>query len=571
MKINRRGFVTLLSVLAVGLMAFAPVASAQQLPRKETLYIGGFQWGPPTSFNPIASGPAWPVGQNFGTQYVYETLFVYNLLTGNLDPQLAAKLDVTGNTFTVTLQNGTRWQDGKPLTSADVVYTFNLAKRQQVSYAPFWNYVSSVNAPNARTVVINLNPKKLNPGLVRNYLATVVVLPQHIWSKLEKSEKSLLQYANMKPVGSGPYTLKEANNERVVMQRFDNYWGKAIWGLPAPKYVVHPIFKSNDAGNLALEQGLLDISQQFVPEIWKMWEQKKRPVSTWFKQPPYHVPGSIPIMFINVNKKGLDNPKVRRAIAYAINYPLIVQTAMSSYSVPANSSLIIPDGGEKKFYNADLVKQYGWSFDPQKAVDILEKELGAKKGSDGIYVLPDGTRLGPWKVQCPFGWTDWNQALEIVASSAKAVGIDIKTDFPEFPVANQNMANGTFDLALWFVASVGPASPWLRFRDVMDGRDVPPVGQTAFWGYNRYNNPKVGELLDQAAAAKSEADQKKIFGELDKIFMTDIPAIPLMYRPLEFYQFNESVWTGFATAANPKAPPMFTGAGIRVLYNIKPK
>lgn len=137
MKINRRGFVTLLSVLAVGLMAFAPVASAQQLPRKETLYIGGFQWGPPTSFNPIASGPAWPMGQTFGTQYVYETLFVYNLLTGNLDPQLAAKLDVTGNTFTVTLQNGTRWQDGKPLTSADVVYTFNLAKRQQVSYAPF--------------------------------------------------------------------------------------------------------------------------------------------------------------------------------------------------------------------------------------------------------------------------------------------------------------------------------------------------------------------------------------------------------------------------------------------------
>lgn len=70
MKINRRGFVTLLSVLAVGLMAFAPVASAQQLPRKETLYIGGFQWGPPTSFNPIASGPAWPMGQTFGTQYV---------------------------------------------------------------------------------------------------------------------------------------------------------------------------------------------------------------------------------------------------------------------------------------------------------------------------------------------------------------------------------------------------------------------------------------------------------------------------------------------------------------------
>lgn len=556
----------------VSLLAFGLVAQAQQLPRKETLYIGGFQWGPPTSFNPIGSGVAWPMGQTYGTQYVYETLFAYNLLTGALDPQLAAKLETPdSSTFRVTLQNGTRWQDGQVLDSKDVLYTFEMAKRQPVSYAPFWDYVASVTANDAKTITIKLNSKKLNPGLVRQYLATVSILPEHIWTGLEKSEKSLLQYANMKPVGSGPYTLREANNERVVVERNDNYWGKAIWGLPAPKYVVHPIFKSNDAGNLALEQGQLDISQQFAPEIWKMWEQKKLPISTWFKQAPYHVPGSIPIMFINVNKKGLDNPQVRRAIAYAINYPLIVQTAMSSYSVPANSSLIIPDGGEKKYFNADLVKQNGWSFDPQKAVDILEKDLKAKKGSDGIYVLPDGTRLGPWKVQCPFGWTDWNQALEIVSSSAKAVGIDLRTDFPEFPVANSNMANGTFDLGLWFVAGVGAASPWQRFRDVMDSRDVPDIGKTAFWGYNRYKNPKVGELLDKAAAAESDNELKQYLGELDKIFMTDVPAIPLMYRPLEFFEFNESVWTGFPSAANPKAPPMFTGAGVRLLFNIKPK
>lgn len=558
-------------LLVLSLMAFGLMASAQDLPRKQTLYIGGFQWGPPTSFNPIGSGPAWPMGQTFGTQYVYETLFIYNLMTGTLDPQLGAKLETPdASTFKVTLQNGTRWQDGRALTSADVVYTFDLAKRQGVSYAPVWDYVSSITAGDAKTITLKLNPKKLNPGLVRNYLATVAILPKHIWSALEKSEKSLLQYANMKPVGSGPYKVKEANNERVVMERNDLYWGKSLYGTPAPKYVVHPIFKSNDAGNLALEQGQLDISQQFAPEIWKMWEQKKLPISTWFKQEPYHLPGSIPIVFINVNKKGLDNPLVRKAIAYAVNYPLIAKTAMSSYSVPANSSLMIPDGGEKKFYNADQVKAMGWNFDPQKAVDILEKDLKAKKGSDGIYVLPDGTRLGPWKVQCPFGWSDWNQTLEIVAQNAKAIGIDIKTDFPEFPVANQNMANGTFDLGMWFVNGVGPASPWLRFRDVMDGRDVPEVGKTAFWGYGRYNNPKVGELLDKAAGA-DEAGQKQIYSELDKIFMTDIPAIPMMYRPLEFYEFNESVWTGFANAANPKAPPMFTGAGIRVLFNIKAK
>ncbi|MEZ4606065.1 MAG: ABC transporter substrate-binding protein [Deinococcales bacterium] len=244
---------------------------------------------------------------------------------------------------------------------------------------------------------------------------------------------------------------------------------------------------------------------------------------------------------------------------------------MSRYSVPANASLIIPSGGEEQYYDAEAVAANGWSYDPQKAVDILEKELGAKKGNDGIYVLPDGTRLGPWKVQCPFGWTDWNQALEIVAANAQAVGIDVQTDFPEFPVANQNMANGTFDLALWFVAGVGPSSPWQRFRDIMDNRGVPAQGETAFWNYNRYSNPAVGDLLDQAAAASDADALKAALGELDNIYRSDIPAIPLMYRPLQFFQVNQSHWTGFPSAENPVAAPMHMGAGIRILYHIQAK
>ncbi len=564
LKLNR-----LTKTVAAGAAIISMIALAQELPRKETLYVGGLQWGPPTSFNPVGSGVAWPAQGQY--EYIYETLFGYNLLTGALDPVLGAKLEQpNATTMRVTLQPGTRWSDGKSLTSKDVLYSFEIAKRQNVSYTAFWDYVSSMTADNDRAVTIKLNPKKLNPGLTKRDLAYTAILPSHIWAGIEKTEKQFLQYANMKPVGSGPYLLQDANNERVVLQRNEKYWGKKVYGMPAPKYVVHPIFKSNDAGNLALEQGQLDYSQQFAPEIWKMWQDKKLPISTWSKAEPYHVPGSIPLVMINVNKKGLDNPLVRKAIAYTVNYPLIAKTAMSSYSIPANSSLVIPDGGEKKYYNADIVKQLGWNYNPQKAVDILEKDLKAKKGADGIYVLPDGTRLGPWKVQCPFGWSDWNQTLEIVATGAKAVGIDIKTDFPEFPVANSNMANGTFDLGMWFVAGVGPASPWQRFRDVMDNRDVPAVGTTAFWNYNRYKNDKVGALLDKAASA-DDAAKKEIFGQLDTIFMTDVPAIPMMYRPLEFFQYNETNWTGFPNENNAKAPPMFTEAGIRILFNLKAK
>ncbi len=551
--------------LALLAAAFLGLTSAQNLPRNETLYITGHQWGPPSSFNPVGPVRAWPVNEGGGFNLIYESLLTFNLVTGDLDPRLAESLTENDATFVVKLQPGTAFQDGKPLTSEDVVYSYELGQRQGVEYSSFWDYVTKVEATDDRTVTFTLNPDRLNLGQVRNYLTTVAILPKHLWAPLEEQQDSLTQYANLEPVGSGPYTLKNANNERIILERAEKYWGNDVYGQPAPKYLVHPIFASNDAANLAFSQGQLDLSQNFIPEVWKLGENE--PISTWTNEAPYYLPGSIPMVWMNVNKPGLDNPAVRRALAYSINYPLIAQTAMSDYSVPVNASLIVPGGGEDSYFDADAVAKDGWSFDPNKAVEILEGELGAKKGGDGIYVLPDGTRLGPWEVSAPYGWSDWNQALEIVSSSAQAVGIDIKTNFPEQSVWQTNMQNGNFDLVMNSATGASAAGPWPRFRDVLDIRGVPEAGQTAFWNYGRYSNPKVADLLEKAAAASPE-EQGQYYAQLDEIFRQDVPTLPLMYRPQQFYTFDSSVWHNFPTAENPYAPPMHSQSGVQVLFNI---
>jgi len=299
-----------------------------------------------------------------------------------------------------------------------------------------------------------------------------------------------------------------------------------------------------------------------------MWEAGK-PVSTWSKKKPYHVPGSIPCLHFNLSKKGLDNPKVRLAIAYSIDYANIASTAMSDYSVPANASLILPTGSEAKYYDQAAVDAQGWKYDPDKAKQILEGDLKATKGSDGIYVLPDGTKLGGWKVTCPTGWTDWNTSLEIVAKSAKAIGIGITTEFPQFPQWYATLQNGNFDMVMWGYTGVNPASPWIRFRDAMDDRGVPPIGKPASWNFNRFADPKVPALLDAASGAKSEDDAKAAITELDSNYRANVPIVPLMYRPLEFFEFNTTNWTNFPTEENPYAPPMFQGAGIQWLFKIK--
>src|SRR3569833_2783086 len=114
-----------------------------------------------------------------------------------------------------------------------------------------------------------------------------------------------------------------------------------------------------------------------------MWQSGK-PVGTWLRKKPYHLPGNLPLLIFNLHRKGLENVKVRQAIAYGINYPTIATTAMSDYSEPANASLILPAGYESRFYDAGAVAAEGWKYDKARAIDILENELRARKGSDGI-------------------------------------------------------------------------------------------------------------------------------------------------------------------------------------------
>ena len=532
----------------------------------ETMFVAGFQGGPPKSFNPNAADPDWPTDRT-DMQLIYETLMRFNLLDGSLSGGLANELQQPDDhTFKLPLQDGTKWSDGSDLTADDVVFTFELAKEASVAYSTVWQYIDSVKATDPRTVEFKVKSKPYNPIIVKNFIATTRIVPKAVFGSI--SPDKIPADTNLKPIGSGPFLLDKYDQTQVNLKRNDNYWGKALFGTPAMTTINHPIFKSNNDGDLKLESGEIDASQQFTAQIWKMWEAGK-PVSTWMKKKPFHVPGNIPFLIFNLNKPGLDNPKVRLAIAYAIDYPNIATTAMSDYSEPANASLIIPTGYESKFYDSAAVQSEGWKFDKAKAVDILENDLKAKKGSDGIYELPDGTKLGPWKLITPTGWTDWNTACEIVAKSAKEVGIDISTEFPQAPTAISRWQNGDFDLCMNSYTGVNPASPWIRFRDALDDRGVPDTGKAAFWNYNRFKNSEVAAHLDAAAGAKSDAEAKTAYAALDKIYRENVPVVPLMYRPLEFYEFNASNWENFPTEENPYAPPMWQGAGIQWLFKIK--
>jgi peptide/nickel transport system substrate-binding protein len=568
-------------------------------PRAKTLYLAGFQWGDPNTFNPISDWPAFPVGGNYNL--MYEPLLVFNSVSGKMEGLLANSPEQTDKAISVLMNPAARWSDGKPLTSADVKFTFEIGKKfPGAPTAYVWDFISDITvdtitdttaaAPVASeklSFIINKEGRN-NPLVVMDILQNIRIVPKHsIEAKLAEVGDDFSELQKLKfdrdPVVSGPYNLESYSNEKIVLKRRDDYWGcDALYGkrLPKPVYVIHPIYKSNDHFSIALQQGNLDISATFIPRIWL---KAKDGVATWYKDAPYFIPATIPMLQINTTRYPLSDKAVRRAMAYAINYKDVRELAVSGYSPDIVSGLILPFGMEKDFCSTEDVQKYGVSYDPEKAKAIM-KEAGYTSvfNADGKLdhvTNSKGEKVPTMYVKSPAGWSDWESMVQIAVKGMRAAGIDVREGFVDAGLYWQCMPVGDFDLVMQKpVPSVTPSKPWSRFDAVMSSRNWKPEGEKMNENQGRYNNPngkgynpEVDKLLRLIPTLTDQAKKVEAYRKLNIIFMQDMPALPLAYLPEQFYEFSTKNWTNFPTEDNPYAPPqcLCFGAGTKSLWEIK--
>jgi peptide/nickel transport system substrate-binding protein len=588
-----------LALLALGLPQCHAKDSASSggFPRNETVYVGGRQWGEPSSFNPLLGWQDWPVN---AMNLIYETLFLYNPLTGKLEPSLGESVEVKDDSVEVVLQEHAHWSDGQPVTGEDIKYTFDLGQKyKSVPVASLWSYITEVKLPEVgtlppgkfpRRIVFVLSPKQMNPLVVLDALQGQRILPKHVIEPLlAKAGNDINEFNKLKfndnPVGSGPYRLHSFSSEKIATVRDDNYWGNAVFfggKKPEVKYVVHPIYKSNEHFSVALQQGRMDASSSFVPRIWL---KQKKGVHSWFEKEPYFPQASIPTLVINVQHKPLNDPQMRRAMAFAINYKDIRELAVSGYSDPLQSGLILPFGLEAKYFSAEDVKAYGASvYDPARAKETLKaagyKSIFNDKGELVETRDAQGNKLPTVYIKSPAGWGDWESIVKIAVRSMRAAGIDARERFIDASIFWTAQNNGDFDLLMNTPASdPSPSKPWSRFEFVLNSADWSPEGEKMFKNFGRFNKPgspeyvpRVDELLKLIPQLKTEEERVKCYRELNVLYMQLQPTIPLVYRPDQFYEFSNRVWKGFPNAENPFLPPQIPGdrLGTRILWHLTP-
>ena len=576
----------------------APTTDANSLPRNETLYFNGQQWGPVVGWNPYSNSNnnALAIAQQDNARVImFETPYLYNMLDGQQYPLLADgpyTWNDAQTEITFKINAAAKWSDGTPVTAEDVAYTWAThIKYPTPTGDANKDVVETIEAVDAQTVLVkaklNADGKALNPLLVQAYLSTNYVI-QKAWTETLEARAggdvtALLADTAEDVVYSGPYHKFFADDTKVVYVRDDNYWGQdaSMWGkLPSPKYLAHTIFKDNAAGSVALAQGEVDVSQQFNSNIQVLWLSYGLPVSTYLPEAPYGIGASLPTAFFNPDSYGLDNVAVRKAIAMAVDYPTIIANAMTNQSATFDQvprSLMNPTAGEQATYDQTAVADLQWAGnDIEGATKLLDDAGITDTDGDGWREL-DGQKLS-YVATCPNGWSDWQAAIEIVAAAGKKIGIDITTNYPEWSVYQTVVTKSDaplpegYDIFMMWTDGAGPTQPWGRIRKLMSSEFI---GMASNWNGNwgKYSNPAADELIKAIPGMTDEAELKAAYTELVKIYLTDVPSFTLMYRPQAFHAVNESVWTGFphdGDGTTPPVPPLdlTDGWSVAGLYNL---
>ncbi|HMM31507.1 MAG TPA: ABC transporter substrate-binding protein [Clostridia bacterium] len=565
-----------------------------ELPRNETLYFAGLQWGRVKSWSPYNPDPnnSMAISQASSSRItLHETLYMYNMLDGKMYPLLADgdyvwNADLTQ--MTVKIKAAAKWSDGTPVTAEDVAYTY----ATHLKYASntgneYKDYIEKIEAVDPSTVVIyaklNEEGKPVNPLMLVEYIGKVYVTQKAYFEGVEATANgdadAFKNAACDDVIGSGPYKVMYSDDQKLVLVRDDNYWGQdaSMWGqLAVPKYLAHIIYADNNAAQVAFAAGEVDVCQGFIANIQDLWLTQGLPISTYMDEAPYGVCASIPTAWYNLKSPGLDNVAVRKAIAMAVDYDAIIANAMTNQSptfTQVPRSMMIPTDGEQALLDHDRLKSLQWAGNDIEGAKKLLDEAGIVDTNGDGYRDIDGQNL-EYNACCPNGWTDWQAAMEILAAAGQNIGINITTNFPEADVFLPTVfktGQTDYDIFMMWNDSAGPTQPWSRIRKFMSS-EFTTLETNGTGNFGGYVNEEADAIIKQIPTVTDPEQLKELYTRINEIYLTDVPSFGLMYRPDQFHAVNESVWTSFPEQGDGlNIPPlvMINGYGIAGLYHVE--
>ena len=391
---------------------------------------------------------------------IYPALYQYDA-DNNPAPYLAESATTSPDhlTWTFKIRPGLKWTDGQPITAKDAAWTFKLIMTScdpAIVNATLVTNFASVSAPNDSTLIVKTKAPQANMPYVSITITGIPIVPQHIW---ESKVSGLDKYLNndYPVVGYGPFILAGYKTDQyaTLEANKDFYEGK-----PKIDKLILQYFHNDDATIAALRAGQITYAHNLPASGWTSLQGVKH-VMTWKEAPTQWTGVEInPGAKTRSGKKmGTGNPilaapRVRQAIAYAIDRPALVTKVLDGLGLPGAG--YIPPAYRPFAWRPPANEMVG--YDPGTANQILDNAGYPKHGTyrvDSRSGKQLSFRLGTHSDDA----NDQAIALYLVGW-LKAIGIKLTPQVQSMAGLNDNLAKGDWDLLMdgW---STGPDPTYL--------------------------------------------------------------------------------------------------------------
>ena len=457
-----------------------------------------------------------------------------------------------GLTWTFTIRNDAKWQDGTPLTAKDIAYTYNTTLDCQLGNSLDYlvpDFTKSITAPNDTTLVWTMktpNTAPLRPPWV-------YIVPEHLWSNKSCGDiKKAPFFENGEMIGSGPFEMTEwVKGESWTMTANKDYWG----GSPQIDRFVVKKYNNNEAMVSALKRGEIDyIGNDSAIPVDLFQELASSGGSdgitthvgplTQFDQMSFNMcdPSAADAAKYcadtgSTGNPALRDPVVRQAIEMAIDRATIVDRVYHGYAQPG-TTIVPPFAQQYHIDPTDLVQ-----FSIQGAKDLLAQN--GYTDTDGDGTLNDKANGG--------GNLDFRFILRsesgvepqlgrYIAGWLKQIGIATQTEvLTDSKLVDAWYAND-YDLYIW---------GWAPDPDPDFILSTFTSGQCGSWSDTCYANPDYDQLYKDQQTATSQDQRVQVIQQMQDIIYTDIPEVVLdYYNSLEAY--NSAKWTGLEDNVSPQ-------------------
>ncbi len=533
-------------IISLFILLFHSYPQAQTTNNKVVINL----WNDVGRLNPITSTSA---DASYVESNVFSSLLAYNPKNYQLQTDLAAAMPIIntidtgeykgGMSLTFQINKNAVWDNGQPITAHDFIFTVKAIKNPRIESGnnrPYYTFIDDIkiNKDNEQKFTIYSKERYF---LAENSAGTLQIMPEYIYDSSRimrkfsigdldtipqmKSHNQIIKFAeqfnklefsNFTLIGSGAYRFESWKfQDKIILIRKKNYWKDAVDNpnnkAKYPDTIIYKIAQSFESLLNSVKNIEIDAITGMQPQTFDKWK-KDATIKANFN---FYTPEQFAYDYIGINTKkaGLNEKKVRQALAHLIDKQYLINTIYKGYAKTTNS----PINPVKSHYHKGLKER---EFSLKKAKSLLAEAGWADTDKNGIL---DKTINGA-KIELKFNlkYLKNNQLRQEIAqhfqTNAQKVGIVLELNGEERGILMENLNNRRYDL------NVGA---WIQTPDLEDMTQIWHSSSDNPQGSNRtgFGSPASDKIIDAIRICVDKKQRDILYKEIQEMIADEQPYI----------------------------------------------